>query len=183
MFLYDWTTEQVQKITWPYDKGEKNKNWSPFVYMGSLYLEYSIQPRIILRPKENGECFIANGHTVSKVTTRFQQRVGSMRGGPSSVYVPRHHLYLGIAHTTFLSLYYFHNFYTFEDKPPFTVTRVGRPMFMPFGFQPENYTKAKIQFVTGLLVHGDEVLVSYGEMDCMSRIARFSLKDILRDVR
>ena len=66
---------------------------------------------------------------------------------------------------------------SFPARPPFALVGAGPLMSLP---QPGAPT---VQFAAGMAVRGDdELLVSYGVLDCEMRLARFSLEHVLRDV-
>ena len=111
------------------------------------------------------------------------QKLGPISGGPPSVYLPLHDIFLGMAHvklwkkkgvrTASSAMVYKHFWYTFEPRPPFRVLFASSPFTLP----TQLASAPSIQFATGLLVlpHSHEIVVSYGELDCYATVARFPL--------
>ena len=91
--------------------------------------------------------------------------------------------YLGLAHFNrlldsekrALRLYY-HVFYLFAARPPFSLLGLGRPFMFPT-------ETGMIQFASGMLLVDDAtLLVSFGEQDCEARRATLPLDAALADV-
>ena len=166
------------------------KNWAPFVYEEMLLVEYSIEPHVLLHVDgETGRCVPLYEQTSHAPLAEVQRRVGRVSGGAPPVLLASRGIYLGLAHakaseqmaqhTGTRRMVYHHLFYAFSARPPFALVGAGPLMSLPQpGAQPPT-----VQFAAGMAVRGDdELLVSYGVLDCEMRLARFSLEHVLRDI-
>ena len=174
------------------EQRDREKNWTPFQWAGGLYLEYSLQPRLVVSLNtQTGVATPVLPLTSSPSVGAWVSKLGPVSGGTPPVYVPGHDIFLGLAHvklwkkkgskTATSTMMYKHFWYTFEPRPPFAVLGVSTPFTLPtlLGAPPS------IQFATGLVVRpaSQEVLVSYGEMDCYATVARYPLAATLAATR
>jgi predicted GH43/DUF377 family glycosyl hydrolase len=106
------------------------KNWSPFLYSENqdspnIYFEYNIPKREILKNTPNGIKFAHQGKEFVK---NLKWNWGAIRGGTQAIKIDDH--YLAFFHSSFDDKitdkkFYVMGAYTFEDKPPFNVTRIS----------------------------------------------------------
>ena len=77
----------------------REKNWSPFTFDGDVYLEYSLQPRLVLLlNRRTGACTPVLPLSSSRGVQAWLDQLGPVSGGPPSVYLAGHGVYLGLAH-------------------------------------------------------------------------------------
>ena len=64
----------------------REKNWSPFSWRGGVYLEYSLQPRLVLAlNRRTGVCSPVLPLTSSAGVQAWLDKLGPASGGPPSV--------------------------------------------------------------------------------------------------
>ncbi len=150
------------------EKGKKfhhvEKNWTPFIYQGGIYMIYLIEPHVILKlDLDTGVC-----HLVSESPSGKIWDFGIARGGTPCIedkdgYMTFFHsLYpvtgLGHAHNNAYLL----GAYWFSGQPPFEIIkRTTKPLSSPSfyaGFK-------KIVYPTSLVDEGDHLLLFYGRDD------------------
>jgi len=162
----------------------REKNWSPFVWRGELFVEYSLEPRLVLAVnRETGEGTPLLPLTSSPAMRAWVDKLGPVSGGTPAVELRDLNVFLALAHvklfkkkgarTATSKMMYKHFWYAFEAHPPFAILSVSTPFTLPSQL-PET---PSIQFATGLLYRPAErdLLVAYGEIDCHSSISRFPL--------
>ncbi|HRW58230.1 MAG TPA: hypothetical protein P5048_01270 [Chlamydiales bacterium] len=159
------------------------KNWVPFVAKNErsekeIQLAYSLVPHKILSvtdPKSSDltQLFFKNNPSYR----RFFWDWGVVRGGTPAIMVDGE--YLSFFHSSFgkKRRWYVMGAYTFEAKPPYRVTRVSKhPIFY------KEIKNQRIVFPSGFVqdrIDGEEVFhISYGEMDCRSKLVTIKKKDI-----
>ena len=160
-----------------YAKTSPQKNWMPFVLNGQLYLEYSINPHIVLSfDPLTGQCIeIAQGR-INAQLARFEIHGGA----PALRYTASS--YLGLANTQerfwYQERYYGAVFYLFNAEPPFTITHMSRPLRI-------GSRKERVSYAAGMLFSGDRnsLLVSIGLCDCDNIIVSLSIKDIMAKLK
>lgn len=171
---------------------DREKNWSPFEWRGGIYLEYSIEPRLVLslNPATGVSTPVLPLSSSPGVRT-WINKLGPVSGGPPSVLLPDHGIYLGMAHvklwkkkgssTASSKMMYKHFWYTFEPRPPFRVLGTSSPFTLPSQLD----SAPGVQFATGLVVlpQTQQVVVSYGEQDCHATLARFPLAATVASVQ
>jgi hypothetical protein len=152
------------------------KNWMPFEAAGKLYLEYSVNPHIVLSyDPRSSECFLV-GNTSYKENTPSLQLHG---GAPAIRY--DNGRYLGVANTQeyfwYQERYYAAQFYLFEATPPFKVTHVSKPMRI-------GSYKERIRYVAGMSILNDRrsVIISLGIGDCDNAIFELKINDIRNEL-
>ena len=181
--------EWIHQFATPAAERLREKNWVPFEWRGHLYVEYSLEPRLVLSVNPS----TAVGTPLLPVTSApavaaWVKRLGPVSGGTPAVELPGHGVYLALAHvklfkkkgsrTATSSMMYKHFWYAFEARPPFAVLGASLPFTLP---SQMDGAVPSIQFATGLLYrpHTHELIVSYGEMDCYATLARFPLGAVL----
>ncbi len=143
------------------------KNWVPFDYEGLFLIGYTINPHAIMSVN------LENGINTHLFTTSPQIRWdwGIIRGGTPAVLMDGE--YLGFFHSschdpvTHRYTYYV-GAYTFQSRPPFSLTRISAKPFTHKDFYstPEiPLSTSLVLFPAGLVVKGNQIFVSYGEND------------------
>lgn len=168
MFKYDHPEDKIL-LKYP-NKKKIEKNWMPFEYEDELYVVYEVDPHIILKVDIiTGEC----EKVYEEDFGMFDEDLG---GGPPPIKVKimGKDYFLTIAHIranlNFQS-YRKNFFYAFESKPPF------KPVLYTDMFSFNK--KSSIEFLTGLDVKKDKILVSYGVNDCSNEISKMDLSEIV----
>ncbi len=147
------------------------KNWIPFACGDELFIQYSVNPHVVLR---------LDGQT-STVTERYSSWFASAywglrgpfyRGGSSLA--PFDGSYLGAAHSAVLvngRRDYRTHFYLTDPRPPFKIRWFGRPVKL--------LRAERIQYISALLVGSDgRLVVSYGVNDCDNVFASLRADDV-----
>ena len=206
LFVDEWPA----RATMPDPETEPiQKNWLPFVHGGTVWLEYSIEPRVVLLVNEaSGRCVpvlprcaaAAAGRRDCPTThalfpsfpplARLAAEYGRVSGGAPPVHLREHGAYLGLAHVKesrrapedigTARMVYRHVFYAFEDSPPFAVIAAGVPRTLP----QSDGRAPTVQFAAGMALDrtGTQLIVSYSVHDCGVQLARLQLDAVLRDV-
>ena len=156
------------------------KNWMPFEYEECVYLEYSIQPHVILRfDLDSAEC--KQAYCTTAESASFPSYV---HGGPSYLHggAPALRLnddfFLGVGNSQhlywFQDRYYAAVFYLFEAKPPFRVVKATQPLRVQSRVE-------RIQYICGLAFGEDKqsLILSIGICDCDNRFVLVSLDQVL----
>ena len=173
-------TFKILKLPKNFDQSRDQKNWSPFEYNKILYVEYSLQPHVILQVNTN------TGETIYAFKTESQNAsisYGSpeinkpltiddkaLRGGNQPILIDNH--YLGIGHFKTEKLEYYHFFYMFDAKPPFAIKSISKKFKLD--------GQEKIHFAGGLSLQNNIIYVSYGVDDCFNRISCYTIQSVLR---
>ena len=157
----------VRIIASPYD-ARYEKNWAPFVLDGELHFVYSFEPLVLLRYDR------ATGRVVF-ASPRFSNiPAGELRFliAGSSAGMPVEGGFLFAAHrrkwsipqrdVSYLNRMYFLDATTLEVQagPYFAIQELA------------------IQYVNGLAVDGDDLVVSYGVMDTTAHLCRIARSDV-----
>ena len=181
----------------PPGRSPVQKNWLPFVHGGALLVEYSVEPRIVLRvDPDSGACELAAPQTSFPPLAALGASHGRVSGGAPAALLSTRRLYLGLAHLKdehsapqdvgSARMLYRHVLYAFRAEPPFDVVAATEPGFLPrvAGEAGAAASPPTVQFASGLLV--DEargaVVISYSELDCGGRLAEFALGEVLAEM-
>lgn len=142
------------------DRGqsEMQKNWIPFLYDNEIFYEYSIDPHVIMKQ-------INETHVTTLSSTVCSDMPFKLHGGAPAFHHKDH--YIGLAHTLKT---YKHVFYMFNDKPPWNLIAYS-----------DTYTfkNRGIQFASGMVRIGDNVIISYSVNDCKTYVSKIRLESIL----
>ena len=110
----------------------REKNWVPFVWRGQLYVEYSLEPRLVLSVNPNtGLGTPVFPLTSSRAMSAWVEKLGPVSGGTPAVELAGHGIFLALAHvklfkkkgprTATSRMLYKHFWYAFEARPPFAL--------------------------------------------------------------
>ena len=172
----------------PHKERYREKNWNPFVWKGDLYVEYSLEPRLVL--KIDPVTYVGTPVlplTSSAAARAWVHRLGPVSGGTPAVELPEHGVFLALGHAKLFKkkgrrtgnshMMYKHFWYAFANMPPFALLGASLPFTLPTQLDET----PSIQFATGLIYRQNthELIVSYGELDCHATIARFPLTPTL----
>ena len=145
------------------------KNWMPFQYEDNLYIVYSIFPHKILSVDlDSGLC---TDVYETKSKSPFLNEIGN---GAPPVFFEKGDCMLGIAHIRGSiegEMTRKNFFYLFQKSPPFSIISVSNIFNLAKPF-------VNIEFASGLLVDGDNILISYGVDDCYGSIISLSWNEV-----
>jgi predicted GH43/DUF377 family glycosyl hydrolase len=160
----------------------RQKNWTPFVIHGKVYLTATIKPHLVYELSSLGR--FAQPCSESEwqapwFNTEF------FRGNTNPVLLDDGN-YLGTFHTVVKdgNLHYYDNgCYVFEAKPPFKVVRCSAKTFLPAEAAVEPHFrkagKIKVCFPVGMVREGSRLLISYGDNDSSVKIMETTVADML----
>lgn len=159
-----------------YNVSSPQKNWMPFEVDTIMYLEYSVNPHVVLSydPK-TAECKLV-GNTIYLEGFHGLEVHG---GAPAVRYDADY--FLGVANTQerfwYQERYYAAIFYLFETMPPFRVTHVSRPIRIG-GY------KERIRYVVGMFISKNQnsLILSLGVCDCDNFVIKVKLSDIWKEL-
>ena len=157
------------------------KNWMPFVHDNDIYLVFDTKPLIILK------CNSVTGEVKHIDRTMAKtQKIGSIqiRGGAIVRY--DENLFLSIAHIR-RGMYYTQIFYLFDTNWKilgFTDEFVIRDDKLEFVKNKTFlYFQIKVQFASGILIKGNQIIVSYGEGNVRSKLFFLDLNLLQRKIK
>lgn len=166
---------QAEEVFLPDYDGRQHweKNWGFFSEGGQLYAVYQIAGHQILRIDGN------RAERAYASETAWPQGSGIPRGGSSPV--KRGNEWYGFYHdvTDRERRHYTLCVYTFEDKPPFRINRIGRvPLFAPDKkHRPDTWTP-DVVFPCGAFLEDNLWHVSAGYYDKWSWLLRFDVNKL-----
>jgi len=161
------------------------KNWIPFDYQGRLHYVYSPIPHKILVVNDDESVQDAYETSFEPLRHLQSERLElKVRGSGQAVFVngsaastpnlPQPH-YLALLHIARPATGEYNHFaYRFSAEPPFAILQVSTALPLQTT-SPKRGGKA-FAFASGLLVHDDTVLISYGAGDLESRLLALSLQ-------
>jgi hypothetical protein len=148
------------------------KNWMPFEHSGCLYLEYSIQPHVILSfDLDSAEC------TEAYCTTTESKFLPEYLHGGAPPLRLNDDYFLGVGNSQhlywFQDRYYAAVFYLFEAKPPFRIVKATPPLRVQSRVE-------RIQYICGLAFGENKqtLVLSIGICDCDNRFILVSLDQV-----
>ncbi len=146
------------------------KNWLPFENNKKLYVVYSFSPHVILEMDvSTGNCRKAFS---TPVTNKPNFKFYGIGGGSPPVLISNK-FYISAAHTRAANPLVRKNFfYLFDSSPPFAVHAVSPEINLDSNYK-------NIEFISGLIVVKDTVIISAGIDDCYSRIMSYKKQVIL----
>ena len=176
--------KHLPTLATPRAQRTREKNWNPFVWKDRLYVEYSLEPRLVLMvDRASGRGAPVLPMTSSPAVQAWVEKLGPVSGGTPAVELPGHGVFLALGHvklfkkkgsrTATSKMMYKHFWYAFEARPPFAILGASLPFTLPSQLP----SVPSIQFATGLVYQSRtrELIVSYGELDCYATLARFPL--------
>lgn len=158
------------------------KNWIPLVYKGELYFIYSFHPQFRLvkyTPDEETNVQTVYASILPQPTLEpFFHFHSSLRGNAQCIPCdPQGSLYLGVVHevyqkdSSFSSRWYLHRFFLLDINQK--CVSVSSPFF------PSKGKICRVQYITSLGIHGDDLYYSYGRMDQEAIVSKVPLKDVI----
>lgn len=168
------------------------KNWSPIVVHGQLFVVFTIEPFVVLRvDHETGECIQVSETRASAMkvfhaaASRTDTTLG-VHGGSPYVQLPEPHqremLGIGrVARGNTQYVLFFHTLIALGGESPkhFAISRVS-PLFCFASTSPAHAGLCEtIQFAGGLTIDGGKIMVTYGTNDCEAKVAFLPLEQVL----
>jgi len=155
-------THQVNKLLrlTGYKDNECQKNWMPLVKDKELYLVYSLDPVVVLKPDlETGVCTVVHNKPSKNDYTRI-------RGG--SCFVPYKGNYVAAVHEVIFRdhrRFYFTRFVQLDRK--FNIFSVSKPIW---------FKTKSVEFAAGLAIHDKKVYVTFGLDDSEAYMATLTMQ-------
>ena len=147
----------------------REKNWTPFDYLGEPHFIYSDNPRIIVNRK---------GIFLSK--TAFEWKWGKVSGGTPAIKWGEYYITFFHSSITFKNPHhkriYYMGAYLFEAKPPFDIVAVTQYPILKGsmsvdGENPVNQDVCVV-FPSGVIQEKDHFSISYGFNDFNTRVIK-----------
>jgi len=159
------------------------KNWIPFQRDGETYVVYSLLPHLVRQLDTDGRCGQQWRSIFPKLEKMQSQQLDmAIRGSAQAIYVdvpnatrqlPRPH-FLALFHAADLKVRrYAHYAYRFAPMPPFQILQVSKPL--PLQMLPPTPGAPAFAFASGLVVHQDQVILTYAAGDREPRAFLMSL--------
>lgn len=169
-------------------KNQREKNWVPFDYEGSLLLAYSLTPHRIFYPLLDGsEHCESCAFSKSLITWSW----GALRGGTPALLDDGH--YLAFFHSSKRMVtahsagkeanHYFIGAYTFSCTFPFTITRMSKqPIIGKRFYEGKEYAPywgpVRVVFPCGFIMDNKYIWITYGRQDHEMWIAQLDKKKL-----
>ncbi|MBU6446770.1 MAG: hypothetical protein KGQ49_05160 [Verrucomicrobia bacterium] len=172
--------DQAKPLNYLYARAVE-KNWSPFVADGKLYVIYSDHPRVILEVDVNtGYC-----QEVTRSISHRNWDLGEIRGGTPAYLV--NDQFLTVFHSSFpvatsKGRAYVMGAYTFDKEPPFAIhAMTPNPLGDPIDYSQNN--ASKVVFPGGMVVEDQQIHVAWGKADYQIMITTFDTKKLLESMQ
>ncbi len=169
------------------------KNWTPFVHDGWLYLAYTLNPLEVLRYETQTDTVTLAGK--SQFDQSFWKHGRFLAGG--TPLLPRGDEYVGFFHswtqllpTRVTPRTYHVGYIAISKDPPHRVTRMSERTLL--SAQPDRaldlrrrklYRRPNVVFPGGWIERNGEVILSAGWQECRCRLYVFSWDEILANTR
>ena len=160
-----------------YEVPTPQKNWMPFEWNNRLYLEYSVNPHIVLRYHiDTDKCVCAGSNPVVCGFAIFE-----IHGGAPALRYDEDN-FLGLANTQerfwYQERYYGAVFYLFDAKPPFRINRMTKP------FRIKGRSE-RINYITGMEFseERDHLILSIGVSDCDNVVVCLPMSSVLNALK
>lgn len=165
---------------------QREKNWAPFEYNGTVLLAYSVDPHKIVQPLLTGLCEL-----IGETTASSGWNWGELRGGTPAVRIGDE--YLAFFHSSKPVVtaqsggkrmqHYVMGAYTFSAEPPFKITRISPEPLAGEGFYEPPYHATwkplRVVFPMGCIVDGEHIWVTYGRQDFEIWVAKIDAQALL----
>ena len=161
------------------------KNWVPFNYKNMIYLEYTINPQVVIIPYlMDGSC---------KASSRNSQNIhwpyGIIRGGTPAL--PIEEDYLGFFHSSKIDsktnkYTYYVGAYIFSNDPPFNLKKVSSEPFSHPNFYSTKHspsTTSRVIFPGGFVIRDDKIYLCYGENDAAIKVMVLDKSELYRSMK
>lgn len=156
----------------------RQKNWMPFITADNrLMFITNVSPLRVYEFKSiesDIDCELSPVLTKNayyKMPWKSHVPHERIRGGTQLVLIREWNKYIGMGHTTTKNRTYRHFFFTLSLSAPFMILECSGLMCL----DQNTENCPHIQFATGLIRREDELLVSFGENDCETRIMKYKI--------
>lgn len=164
--------EKHQNVMW-------QKNWSPFVWNGSLLFSYSINPHEVISPNlKTGSC-----RSYLETAKSLHWEFGPIHGGTPAELIDGE--YLAFFHSRCIACsncsdnkqmwHYVMGAYTFSAEPPFEVTKMSVAPIDASGFYTYSSYDKRVIYPGGFVVSDSKIYLAYGKDDSELWIATIDL--------
>ena len=167
--------EPAKFLNYPFAKPIE-KNWTPFVFNGKIYVIYSEQPRVVLEVDvDTGNC-----QEVSRLAPHWNWNFGEIRGG--TIAYPVNETFLTFFHSSFFTetsirKAYVMGAYTFDKDPPFLVRTITPAPLGDLTYYEDN--SSNVVFPGGMVVEDHFIFVAWGKGDKQIMITTFDREKLL----
>jgi len=171
----------------PKELTDRQKNWTPFVHDGTIYLVASICPHIIykLTLLDDNEIICEKVFETEWLNPWFYKDF--LRGNTNPVLMDDGN-YLGTFHTAVKlgpSMHYYDNgCYVFQGKPPFKVLKCSNQTYLPAEAAVEPHFRKghliMVDFPVGMVLNKDKLYISYGDNDSVVKIMETTVDTMLK---
>lgn len=173
------------------NQGLREKNWTPFEYLGNLFLSYSVSPHLVFRP--------LLGTSVCETFSRTDKKIlwpwGTLRGGTQMLKIGDRYLTFFHSSVRMISehsqgkemLHYFMGACIFEAEPPFAMTHISPSPIIGCGFfsgpiyQPYWGSWRGI-FPGGFVLDNDYIWIVYGRQNHELWVVKIDTKEMLQSL-
>ncbi|CAE7553445.1 unnamed protein product [Symbiodinium natans] len=167
------------------------KNWMPFVVGDELFLIFTVEPLRVMRVDTlTGRCVEVSLVRTPALSALHNSQRDEFRGhgGPALVPLPPKHGggFLGLARVQAGNLLYTHFFFALKvpqdpsASDPFVISHVSRLLCIESSH--EGLCEV-IQFVGGIFIDEDQLVLTYGANDCEPRVTALPLSHALAMLR
>jgi predicted GH43/DUF377 family glycosyl hydrolase len=145
------------------------KNIVPVFKGKKLYIIHTLYPFVLCEIDHNTNTYSIVKEIKYKLPFKFDPKNQFVSGGSSLL--PIGDFYLGIGHVTYFQPRSYKHFFYLLDKDCHIISYTREPFCIDKKF-------CKIQFAIGIVIEDNNVLISYGENDCHTKIHIYSLSSI-----
>ncbi len=173
----------------------RQKNWTPFIYNGDLYVVTSICPHVVYKlDLQKTEPYTLEGKSGKRISLvpPYESEWSSvwfhdqfLRGNTNPVQLEDGN-YLSTFHTVVYDntrRCYYNGCYVFEGKPPFKVLRCATRSFLKAEDACEPYFRRSgevvVTFPMAMIRKGNDLLISYGDNDSIIKILKTTVAEML----
>ena len=157
---------------------DNEKNWSPFVVDGVLHLSYSLQPHVVLRCAWSGGACRTAYNSSSDFLNAWDTYGQGLRGGTPYVQLDEHTMLsaMHVKDTEHTPALYSTILYVIDARPPFRILSLSpRLCLSERKLELASSARCALQYVVGLALGGDYLLLSYGDFDRRMKVASLPL--------
>lgn len=173
------------------NQGLREKNWTPFDYLGTLHLSYSLNPHLVFKPLLGTEVC----ETVASSFQSLAWKWGEMRGGTQSLRMEDRYLTFFHSSVRMASehskgeemLHYFMGACTFECTPPFAMTHISPEPIVGNGFfsglsYPPYWGSWRGIFPGGFIFDDEYIWIFYGRQNHEIWVVKLDKEELLESL-
>lgn len=181
---------QPMHVVDPLDGKGSQKNWSPFIYRGEVYLIAFFSPMIVVKMSGYGSDML-NSVVVSisnKTVNAYFDDPLSIRGGTNAIRINDDVGYLGFFHSRVVLPFnvmttYVFGAYTFSAEPPFEMLKISPTPIMPEQFYTGQWSSRFIDYCMypmHIFLENGTIHMSLGYQDQFGVLVEMELDELLR---